>query len=521
MPGAEQAEQEVEDDEDVIFLKPDPVEEKVTTKIEEHGVEAGLSKSGEEEGHEAEEHETVNEMEAKLSTMKSTRPIVEAVMKGEDAPQTVDSNESEQHEVEDVEASRQRLRAIHAGQLRNEALRSGVENIDEFAEMTKKMGEVQGLKSQPGATKPEPEQREAEDVKRVNTVRAEEHGVETEAEEKSRTVAHDEDDYKSYIIPGEDISEILEARSSGADSVQIKSEDDKGKEEEGKPSQRVSVSQIEKLEAMRKNISEFQKRVDFPEFADFKEFATNALREMGHDGFDTYFNNIENALVNGKAQDSKKHYESAMTLLNNAIGTEDKVNKGSLIKLFGEELKTIPQKIANLSSTSNNTQSNVTQSFVSIISRADNIVTAGARVQDQIANLRRDINVIKIQPEFKQYQEEHRAEIIQAKLDALATTGFADGINKSKVDEEVKQKYPNKLDPDQKSAYQAISKLDKLLERVEKSKVGIVKSILKGQVRKHLETMNMSPLKESIQKVGGLKTEKTEKAEVTPQSTRK
>ncbi|MBX9587154.1 MAG: hypothetical protein K2X50_07830 [Gammaproteobacteria bacterium] len=164
------------------------------------------------------------------------------------------------------------------------------------------------------------------------------------------------------------------------------------------------------------------------------------------------------------------------------------------------------------------TKSNVTQSFVSIIKKADNIVTAGARVQDQIAELRSDINVIKNQPEFQQYQKElaqERRENMQNALKENFPTTY-----KEPKQTEINTSQP-KLDSDQKAAYKAISKLDTLLERVEKSKIGIVKSILKGQVRKHLEAMNANPLKDSIQKVGGLKTEKTQEADVRPQSFKK
>ncbi len=443
------------------------LEEKVETheelqaKGEEFPSEEGVDEI-EGKAEEAEENETVEELKTKLAANQKMRSEFEAGMKGETAENRgeVEGKEVEAEENETVEELKTKLAA-------NQKMRSEFEA---------------GMK---GET------------------------AENEAKEKEEygTEEVDSEDVENYVLPVEDIDDVMANQAKPqSESVTTVSKDDKGKVEIEPESEEKDV----RVETLRAQISEFEKRARNPELSDFKESVNRVLGSMNNKDypvgyFDNYLNKIESALEKGNVQDSENHYQGAMNLLSRISETKNVSQKGQLMRLLGEELKEIPTRMTQVK------QSALSQSFENIIAKAENIVVEGVRVRDQIASLRGAIDVITAQPEFKQYKEEHRAEIIQAKLDAIEKISMVENISKPAVYSQADSKF----DPDQKAAYAAISKLDKLLHKVETSKVGMIKSILKGQVRRHLETMNASPLKESIQKVAEKAAAKTETANET------
>lgn len=135
-----------------------------------------------------------------------------------------------------------------------------------------------------------------------------------------------------------------------------------------------------------------------------------------------------------------------------------------------------------------------------IFAQTADLVSAGGHIKDQVEKLRTAINEIKKNPEYNQA-------MIEIKQDAIRENNPTLPERKNST---------AALNSEQKEAYRAIARLDKLLSRVEAGNFGIITSMLKGQVKNHLNTMNSEPLKGQIERTIN---KASAKAEVSPPTT--
>lgn len=139
----------------------------------------------------------------------------------------------------------------------------------------------------------------------------------------------------------------------------------------------------------------------------------------------------------------------------------------------------------------------------SIIAQTAQLVSSGAHIKDQVTSLRQAINTIKEQDAYKQVMLEQMHETIREINPTIPDRATAPGEGKSRP----------ALDPDQKEAYRAIAKLDRLLKSVEVGNFGVITSMLKGRVKNHLQAMNTEPLKGQIERTISKASGKAETAE--------
>ncbi len=156
---------------------------------------------------------------------------------------------------------------------------------------------------------------------------------------------------------------------------------------------------------------------------------------------------------------------------------------------FSEDLKGIPSKFKE-----DNKQLETAQSNENIIAKTAQLVSTGGHIKDQVRSLRTAIDQIKNTQEYKQAMIEINHDAIKENNPTLP-----DRKNSTPA-----------LNSEQKEAYRAIARLDKLLSRVEAGNFGIITSMLKGQVKNHLNTMNTEPLKGQIEKTINKASAKTE-----------